>query len=205
MSDEPDARPEPAAEAEPALVPQASARRLTEAELAELAGYEDLREAMRAARNDSGASQLDIAALLDIGQSEVSRLETSIGPGSRIGRIKRYLAACGAELQLVVRTKAGQVHSVWAPAGAALPQAPQVSEQSYVVVNAAPDTELVKMVLTMEDSLQDVGITGSQSRQFRDSFFRNLRHYQSIGERVRLVEEPAAARARTAAGLPEKA
>jgi len=203
MSDEPAAHPEVESEAASEPVSRASERSLTEAELAEMSGYEDLREALRAARNDSDASQMEIAAILDVGQSEVSRLETSIGPGSRLGRIKRYLNACGAEFELAVRTKAGQVFLIWTPegddlhgAGTGLPHGMKVLEQPYAVVNVSPETELVKFVLTMEDSLQDLGITGVQSRKFRDSFFRNLRHYQPATVEVARVD--------TAGSVPRK-
>jgi hypothetical protein len=79
-------------------------RRLTEAELVESARYDDLRAALRSARDDAELSQSAIAQCLALTQSEVSRLETSVGPGTRLGRVQRYLAACGAQLVLLIRT-----------------------------------------------------------------------------------------------------
>ena len=94
-------------------------RDATEEERQTAATYGDLRWALRVAREDAGLSQTEIAARMAIAQSEVSRLETSVGPVTRLGRLRDYLAACGARMQVVVTTRAGrELRSPAAAAGA---------------------------------------------------------------------------------------
>jgi len=94
--------------------PEALARRLigrapTAHEMAEAAFYDSIRPVLLAARDDASLSQTDVAKRLRIGQSEVSRLETSVGPSTRLGRLQNYLAGCGAHLALVVQTASGRL------------------------------------------------------------------------------------------------
>lgn len=66
----------------------------------ELDWYDDLRDGLRMLRNAADLSQSDLAGKLGVGQSEVSRIETTLGPGTRIGRIREFAKKCGAHTVL---------------------------------------------------------------------------------------------------------
>jgi transcriptional regulator with XRE-family HTH domain len=83
-------------------------RRPTDREIRESAWYDSLRNAVRLARQDAGSSQTDVANCLGLTQSEVSRLETSLGPGTRLGRLRDYLGACAAEIDMAITTTQGR-------------------------------------------------------------------------------------------------
>ena len=65
--------------------------------------YEDLRRLMNGARRSANLTQADVGELLGKRQSEVSRFENSLGPGTQIGTAMSFLHACkvGARIQVV--------------------------------------------------------------------------------------------------------
>lgn len=76
--------------------------------------YDALRATLRQARADDETSQGQIAERLKVAQSEVSRLETSVGPGTSLGRVRDYLRACGARIDVTITTRAGRSLAVGA-------------------------------------------------------------------------------------------
>jgi len=75
---------------------------LPEEEAAEKLWYQRVRQRMVAARKRNDRSQAQIAHTMGTSQSEVSRLENSLGPGTRIGTLRAYLAAAGSSLESVL-------------------------------------------------------------------------------------------------------
>ena len=139
-------------------------REPTAEELQAAAAYGDLRWALRAAREDAGLSQTEIAARMALGQSEVSRLESSVGPITRLGRIRNYLAACGADMRVVVTTASGrELHSPATPAGA---------------IPAPKRDALYDAILALDRTLDQTTrgrlITPEQAGRLRESFLRHL-------------------------------
>jgi len=106
------AAPADAPEAPEAVAARLTGRVPTPRERAEAAFYGGLRPVLLAARDDAVLSQSDLAQRLEMGQSEVSRLETSVGPRTRLGRIRDYLAGCGARLAVVVSTATGRTFTI---------------------------------------------------------------------------------------------
>ena len=142
----------------------------TDEELEESLGYDELRRALRHARIDADESQAELARRLKVGQSEVSRLETSVGPTTQFGRIRNYLKACGAQFKVVVQTATGQEHSAWSGAS---------DDQGAVAVPAwakpllgqrlGPGVGLTTCVLAIDDTLQlERGFSPRQSMKFRN-------------------------------------
>lgn len=82
---------------------------MSEQDAREVEWYERLRLAMRDVRNAAGKQQSAIAAALGRTQSEISRLERGVGPGTGIGRIKSYFEACGAQFGCAAINAQGEV------------------------------------------------------------------------------------------------
>ncbi len=64
-------------------------------EAAEAMWYERLRRRLVGMRKSASRNQDQVAHAMDTSQSEVSRLENSLGAGTRLGTLRAYLAACG--------------------------------------------------------------------------------------------------------------
>lgn len=80
----------------------------SEYEVEEGIWYDALRVTLRRARADDKTSQGQIAERLKVAQSEVSRLETSVAPGTSLGRVRDYLRACGARINVMIVTRTGR-------------------------------------------------------------------------------------------------
>jgi transcriptional regulator with XRE-family HTH domain len=78
--------------------------------------FESLRRQLRALRKERGLSQTVVAERLERPQSEVSRLENSLGPGSRIGAIRDYVKACDAQSELKVSVSKAAEEASFEPA-----------------------------------------------------------------------------------------
>ncbi|MCT8972367.1 helix-turn-helix domain-containing protein [Microbaculum marinisediminis] len=78
---------------------------MSDAEFADAFWYEHLRRRMVAARK-ANHTQADQARAMKTSQSEVSRLENSLGPGTRLGTLRSYLAACGTSLEAMLAVPA---------------------------------------------------------------------------------------------------
>lgn len=146
------------------VVGQLIGRAPTAAETQAAAAYGDLRWALRAAREDAGLSQTEVAGRMELGQSEVSRLESSVGPITRLGRIRNYLAACGATMEVVVTTAAGR--ELRSPAAAA-------------VAMAAPDrAALLDAILAFDRAIGETTrrrqMAPEQAVSLREAFLRHL-------------------------------
>ena len=61
--------------------------------------YVRLRQRMIARRKEVAENQAKVASAMGTSQSEVSRLENGLGPGTRLGTLRTYLAACGTSLE----------------------------------------------------------------------------------------------------------
>ena len=64
--------------------------------------YIRLQQRMIARRKETVGNQAAVAAAMGTSQSEVSRLENGLGPGTRLGTLRSYLAACGTSLEEVM-------------------------------------------------------------------------------------------------------
>lgn len=152
------------------------------------AAYGDLRWALRAAREDAGLSQTEIAAGMELAQSEVSRLETSIGPATRIGRIRDYLAACRARMRVVVTTAAGrEFHS------------PAI-EQGHMTaaMRDALFDGIFALDKTVDDAMHDRRLTPEQAAWLREAFLRHLLGKSAIPGGAAETREAAEARGEAA-------
>lgn len=63
--------------------------------------FDDLRGRLRRLRKAQNLSQAELAGRLHRPQSEISRLENSLGPGSRLGNVRDYVRACGEDFNVV--------------------------------------------------------------------------------------------------------
>jgi transcriptional regulator with XRE-family HTH domain len=75
---------------------------ISENEAADALWYERLRNRMVAARRRSSLSQAAVADAMGTSQSEVSRLENSLCPGTRLGTLRSYVSAFGASLETLL-------------------------------------------------------------------------------------------------------
>lgn len=103
---------------------------LSEDEAAETLWYERLRRRMIAARKEGDKNQAEIARSMDTSQSEVSRLENGLGPGTRLGTLRGYLSACGTSLEELIGPEGGQ-HGTGLPDDS-MRSAPTVTGQTSV-------------------------------------------------------------------------
>jgi hypothetical protein len=156
--------------------PNATAARLlgqdlTQEEIAEATAYDDLRAVLLAARDDADRSQTEIAEKMAIKQSEVSRLETTVGPGTRIGRLKKYLEACDARLSVVVHTAQGRQLPWGAPLGAE----PAVAlGEAYMAATPAAELQMLDDILALDASLGAAGIAAGDAVRIRHAFLTQL-------------------------------
>ena len=67
----------------------------------DLRWFDDLRGRLRRLRKAQNLSQAELAGRLRRPQSEISRLENSLGPGSRLGNVRDYVRACGEDFNVV--------------------------------------------------------------------------------------------------------
>lgn len=67
----------------------------------DLRWFDDLRGQLRRLRKARNLSQVELAGRLHRPQSEISRLENSLGPGSRLGNVRDYVRACGEDFNIV--------------------------------------------------------------------------------------------------------
>ena len=88
-----------------------SGERPSDDEHRELDWYRGVRDGLRALRNAAELNQGDLADELGVRQSEVSRIETTLGPGTRIGRIREFAKKCGADTLLIFE-RSGQPYGV---------------------------------------------------------------------------------------------
>ncbi len=72
---------------------------LTADDTADSLWYVRLQNRMVAHRKATVGNQVDVAARMGTSQSEVSRLENGLGPGTRLGTLRGYLAACETSLE----------------------------------------------------------------------------------------------------------
>ena len=75
---------------------------LSDEAAAEALWYERLRRRLVAARKSAFANQAALARAMGTSQSEVSRLENGLGPGTRFGSLRSYLTACGTSLEALM-------------------------------------------------------------------------------------------------------
>lgn len=163
--------------------PDATVRRLigrplTAAEQRESAAYDALRAALRGARDDAALSQAELARRLELGQSEVSRLETAVGPGTRLGRIRRYLAVCGAELFLTVRTAAGR--DLGMSPDAPRRQAAAPADRSVAAGEQAQRT-LILHILALDEAMAQERLAPGQAARLRQGFLRRVQEMLTPG------------------------
>ncbi len=71
-------------------------------EAADAFWYVRLRQRMIARRKAAVENQAKVASAMGTSQSEVSRLENGLGPGTRLGTLRTYLAVCGTSLEEVI-------------------------------------------------------------------------------------------------------
>ncbi len=71
-----------------------SGEALPEERLAELLWYERLRRRLVGIRKAAECTQNAVANAIGVTQSEVSRLENTLGPGTQLGTVRAYLEAC---------------------------------------------------------------------------------------------------------------
>ena len=88
-----------------------SGERPSDDEHRELDWYRGVRDGLRALRNAAELNQGDLADELGVRQSEVSRIETTLGPGTRSGRIREFAKKCGAHTLLNFE-RSGQLYGV---------------------------------------------------------------------------------------------
>ncbi len=126
-------------------------RRPDDTTLSELKWYQAVRDRLRHVRNDADLSQQALAGKLGVQQSEVSRIENSLGPGTRLGKLRAYAAACGAQVGVAIvatkdrrallrQNRAGKPQSGsvpgWAPARVSVDSV-RFREQDLAVVSEA--------------------------------------------------------------------
>lgn len=109
-------------------------RRPSEEEKLELRWYEKLREILISVRKDAELTQTEVADTLGVVQSEISRLENSLGPGTRIGKLRDYLKVCQTELEAVIKSAPDKVYVAGAP------------NPDYESLPGIPFTDAVEMV-----------------------------------------------------------
>lgn len=68
-------------------------------EAADAFWYVRLRQRMVALRKQTVGNQANVASGMGTSQSEVSRLENGLGPGTRLGTLRSYLAVCRTSLE----------------------------------------------------------------------------------------------------------
>lgn len=66
----------------------------------DLRWFDDLRGRLRRLRKAQNLSQAELAGRLQRPQSEISRLENSLGPGARLGNVRDYVRACGEDFNV---------------------------------------------------------------------------------------------------------
>ena len=181
----PDAATYPAA-GEASEVEAAAARLLgrppTNAELAEGAEQDALRTLLLQARECAGQSQSEVARRMGVRQSEVSRLETSIGPGTRLGRLRAYLAACDATLTLTLRMADGSAQN-WgdAPPRPTAPTAAMANDT--ITVGSSPAMpQMLDDILALEASLAAVGLDPVTAARVRYDFLHRIRATAAQGQ-----------------------
>lgn len=74
----------------------------TDDEIADLIFYSGLQTVLRNKRKKCNLSQTELAERIGELQSEISRLERTIGPGTGLGKIRNHLKGCGATLEEVL-------------------------------------------------------------------------------------------------------
>lgn len=182
--------------AEPASVAaRLIGRTPTSAEQTAAASYDDLRAILRMAREDTPLKQKDIAQVMGIPQSEVSRLETTIGPGTRFGRLSKYLAACGAELVLNVRTAQGH-QLTWDAHGSTLAVAEPraVSEGHLSEPGVSPviagRLEMLDDILDLEEALYNAEVSSDDAARVMHAFLTRLRARHNLARQNAGIGRP---------------
>lgn len=140
--------------------------------------YERLRRRMVAARKGRGRSQGDVARAMETSQSEVSRLENGFGPGTRLGTLRGYLAACDTTLEALIAVE-GE-----APAAELQEAAPQTVEVGTAARLAVEDevflgNEAVGIMESMHainNLLRGVSIGRDQRKDMILGFLDELSH-----------------------------
>ncbi len=74
----------------------------TNDEIDDLIFYSGLQTMLRNKRKECNLSQTELAEQIGELQSEISRLERTIGPGTGLGKIRNHLKGCGATLEEVL-------------------------------------------------------------------------------------------------------
>lgn len=143
--------------------------------------YGDLRWALRGAREDARLSQTDIAQGMALAQSEVSRLETSIGPMTRIGRMYDYLRTCRAQMQVDVMTCTDRTFRVPIAGSARLPAA---SRDALIDGIAALDA-------TLRDATDRRLLDAGQAAWLREAFLQHLRRQPVGNDAAEVTRGPA--------------
>lgn len=181
------------------LVEALIGRRPSDAEAREADWYQRVRAVMRMARDDSEKGQTDLAKELGVAQSEVSRLETSLGPGTRLDKLRGYLQACAARMSLSVETAKGAVHEIGAaqPADTSALEPEKIAVSDFVrgwspwsilpvtVDNVALQGRDLQVLATalpaLDAALADAGANPEQAERIRHRFlvrFRALREQE---------------------------
>lgn len=141
---------------------------LPPAALDEALWYERLRRRMVAARKSHGKSQGDVARAMETSQSEVSRLETSLGPGTRLGTLRGYVAACETTVEALLVSNPAAV-----PLGVAPGAAPAVVPQGGVSASTTDLAEAIEaarhdienQLLKLDSQLRDVQAESTAARE----------------------------------------
>ena len=78
-----------------------SGQDLPDEQMAELLWWERLRRCLVQIRLAAGRTQSAVAEAIGVTQSEISRLENTLGPGTQLGTVLTYLKACDSSPQVL--------------------------------------------------------------------------------------------------------
>lgn len=172
----------------------------TKEEAQELAWYEAMRKNLQSCRAASGLLQGDIAEKLGRSQSEVSRLERSLGPATGIGRIKDYVEACGGQFRCLVSNASsvpdgyfegvlsGRVPAMAASAPAPLYPVSQFPGGTLLPLHASPETP--RLLLLVDEELDKVGVSLENRHRVFISILERVSKFRA--ESVNLPEDNTA-------------
>lgn len=176
-----DGRPRTAGASTPEDAVEAlTGRRPDKSAASELDWYLAVRDSLREARNDAELNQQSLAAMLGVRQSEISRLENSLGFGTRLGKLRGYLSACGARMIMRIVTAKGR--TVMADREASeetVPLGPYYFAPPNIFVDdvgiAATDLPYIAETLpALDGAMADVHLDPEQARELRRCFLQRL-------------------------------
>jgi transcriptional regulator with XRE-family HTH domain len=166
--------------------------KLAEREIGESRWYDDLRDRLRTMRSIAGLSQAAVAERLEIGQSEVSRLETSLGPGTRLGRIRAYLATCDASLSFSIEPAAmpaaaplpggAFTGTLWLdPATGQLTPTPVTPAQRAQSGFGDPVDLTTAFLLALDEAMGEAGLPAETAGQIRRTVLHRVHRHRGPG------------------------